>query len=84
MDPNDMYHPYQQLALHSAATTPEMAAVAGGFPPAGFPVASMGSFAGNPGSQGQYFSLVFFTKAIEFVNVEMESELTSEMDLFSQ
>ncbi|KUL85469.1 hypothetical protein ZTR_06764 [Talaromyces verruculosus] len=45
IDPSDIYQ-YQQLSLHSAATTPEMAAT-GFHPSAGFSVASMGGFAND-------------------------------------
>ena len=50
MDPSDIYQ-YQQLSLHSAATTPEMAAT-GFHPSAGFSVASMGGFANGTTSPG--------------------------------
>ncbi|KAL3712873.1 hypothetical protein TMatcc_001575 [Talaromyces marneffei ATCC 18224] len=43
MDPSEIYQ-YQQLSLHSAATTPEISAT-GFHPSAGFSVASMGGFA---------------------------------------
>ncbi|EED15343.1 C6 finger domain protein, putative [Talaromyces stipitatus ATCC 10500] len=49
MDPTDIYQ-YQQLSLHSTATTPEMTA-SGFHPSAGFSsVASMGGFATGPTS----------------------------------